>query len=72
MIPIPPTQCVRLLQKRIEYGNISTSFIIEEPVVEKPDVDSKNASINDGIVPLRRYGKDPSKENKIHDITTAR
>jgi hypothetical protein len=72
MIPIPPNHCVRLLQKRIEYGNISTSFIIEEPVVEKPDVDSKNASINDGIVLLKIYGKVPRREKTIHEITTDR
>ena len=72
MIPIPPTQCVRLLQKRIEYGNISTSFIIEEPVVVNPDADSKNASMNDGIVLLKRYGRVPRMEKTIHEITTAR
>jgi len=54
IIPIPPNQCVRLRQKRIEKGNISTLVIIEDPVVEKPEVDSKKASINEGIVLLKR------------------
>jgi hypothetical protein len=54
IIPRPPIHCVRLLQNSIEYGRISTFFRIEEPVVEKPEVDSKKALINDGIVPLIR------------------
>jgi hypothetical protein len=72
MIPRPPIQWVRLLQKRIENGSISTFVRTDDPVVEKPDVDSKKASINDGIVPLIRYGKAPSTENNIHDRVTAR
>jgi len=69
---MPPIQCVRLRQKRIEYGSISTSLIIEEPVVDNPEVDSKNASINDGIVPLIRYGRVADKEKNIHDRAIAR
>jgi hypothetical protein len=56
----------------MEKGSISTFFKIEAPVVEKPDADSKNASINEGIVPLIRYGSDPNSENKIQDIVTVR
>jgi hypothetical protein len=56
----------------MEYGIISTSLIMEEPVVVKPEADSKNASINDGIVLLIRYGKVPNREKTIHEITTAR
>jgi hypothetical protein len=52
MIPIPPNQCVRLRQKSIEYGKTSISLRMEEPVVVKPDVDSKNASVKVGIVLL--------------------
>jgi len=37
-----------------------------------PDVDSKKALINEGIVLLIMYGRDPNTENKIHDITTTR
>jgi hypothetical protein len=72
IIPIPPIQCVRLLQKRIENGSTSTFCRIDEPVVENPDVDSKNASIKEGIVLLIRYGKDPSKEKITHDNVTDR
>jgi len=37
-----------------------------------PDADSKKALINEGIVPLIRYGRAPSNENKIHDNVTTR
>ena len=46
--------------------------MIEEPVVENPDVDSKNASINDGMVLLIRYGSVPIREKTIQDTVTAR
>jgi hypothetical protein len=71
-MPIPPIQCVKLLQNRIENGSISTFFKIDDPVVEKPEVDSKNASINDGMEPLIRYGNAPNNENITHDSVTAR
>jgi hypothetical protein len=45
---------------------------MEAPVVEKPDVDSKKASMNEGIVPLIRYGKVPISEMIIHDKVTVR
>jgi hypothetical protein len=71
-MPIPPNQCVRLRQKSIEYGSISTFVMIEDPVVENPEVDSKNASIKFGIAPLIRYGNAPKTEKTIHDKVTAR
>jgi len=40
--------------------------------VDNPEVDSKNASINEGIVPLIMYGKAPSNEKITHDRVTAR
>ena len=42
--PIPPIQCVRLLQKDIPIGRDSISVNIVEPVVVKPDTVSKKAS----------------------------
>jgi hypothetical protein len=71
-MPIPPIQCVRLLQNRIEKGRISTFFRIDEPVVEKPEVDSKNASTNDGMEPLNMYGKAPRTEKTTHESVTER
>jgi hypothetical protein len=54
----------------MEKGSISTSFKIEAPVVEKPDADSKNALINECMVLLIRYGRDPKSENKNQAIVT--
>jgi hypothetical protein len=38
----------------------------------KPDVDSKNALINEGMVLLIRYGRDPKSVNRIHAIVTVK
>jgi hypothetical protein len=70
IIPRPPIQCVRLLQNNIEKGRFSTSVNIEDPVVVKPDDDSKKASTNEGIVPLKIYGRAPMSEKIIHDNVT--
>ena len=43
-IPIPPNQWVKLLQKSVDLGKISTLSIILKPVVEKPLQVSKKAS----------------------------
>jgi hypothetical protein len=43
--PIPPIQCVKLLQNAIPFGRISISVKIVDPVVVNPDTVSKNASI---------------------------
>lgn len=40
--------------------------------MEKPDVDSKKASTNDGIVLLKRYGREPNIENNSQAIVTVR
>jgi hypothetical protein len=71
-MPSPPIQCVKLRQNRIEYGKDSTSGRIEDPVVVKPDDDSKNASTNEGIDPLRIYGNVPIKVRTSHDRDTDR
>ena len=71
IIPSPPIHCVKLLQKRIECGSISTFLRIDDPVVVKPEVDSKKASMTDGIVPLNRNGSDPNIVKKSHDNVTA-
>ena len=39
--------------------------------MDNPEVDSKNASINEGIVPLMRYGKAANNEKTTHDKVTA-
>jgi hypothetical protein len=41
-------------------------------VVVNPDDDSKKALMNEGIVPLIRYGSVPIKEKMTQDKVTAR
>jgi hypothetical protein len=52
IIPIPPSQCVKLLQNNIPCDKDSISFRIEDPVVVKPDMVSKNASVKFGMAPV--------------------
>ena len=58
MIPIPPTHCVNWRQRRSEWSTAPTSVRIDAPVVEKPDIDSKNASTGRSSCgsPESRYG----------------
>lgn len=72
IIPSPPIQCVKLLQKRIENGRDSTSENIDAPVVVNPDDDSKNASTNEEMVPLKRYGNAPMPDKTSQERETAR
>ena len=51
MIPIPPSQCVKDRQNRIDLGSDSMSVNIDAPVVLKPDADSKKASAKFGMYP---------------------
>ena len=71
-MPIPPIQCVKLLQNKIDRGNISTSVNIEAPVVEKPETDSNNALINEEVVPDSEYGRAPVTTRIIHEIVTVK
>src|SRR5699024_3143972 len=59
-IPIPPIQCVKLLQKIRHLGSVSTSGRILDPVVVNPDTTSNKASIYDGIAPASTNGKAPN------------
>ncbi|OPZ57962.1 MAG: hypothetical protein BWY88_01116 [Synergistetes bacterium ADurb.Bin520] len=45
MIPMPPSQWVKLRQNKIPRGFPSMWVNTEAPVVEKPDMASKNASV---------------------------
>ena len=47
--PIPPIKWVKLRQKRREWERTDTSFKIVAPVVVKPELTSKKASIRFGI-----------------------
>jgi len=44
------------------FGKDSISFKIDAPVVVKPDMVSKKASVKEGIAPLIIKGIDPKKE----------
>jgi hypothetical protein len=72
IIPIPPIQCVKLLQNKIEFGNTSISVRIEAPVVENPETDSKYASMKDGIDPEKIYGRQPIRLIRNQDAVTVR
>ena len=45
MIPIPPSHWLSWRQMRIDRSSASTSVTTVAPVVVKPDIPSKNASI---------------------------
>lgn len=45
---------------------------IEAPVVEKPEIDSKTASITDGIDDEIKYGREPDNPITIQFIETIR
>ena len=63
--PMPPTQWVKLRQKRMPWVSASTSVRMLAPVVVKPDTVSKNASTNRGICPLMVKGRAPNRESRI-------
>ncbi len=54
MIPIPPSHCVALRQSRMPGSVASMSVSTVEPVVVKPDMDSKSAAAGERRVPENR------------------
>ena len=50
-MPMPPSQCVSERHSSTPGANASTRGRIDAPVVVKPDMASKNASVNDSPVP---------------------
>jgi hypothetical protein len=72
IIPIPPIQCVKLRQNKMDFGSASMSVKMEEPVVVNPDTDSKNALINEGMLPEKTYGRLPIKVIKIQLAVTVK
>ena len=58
--PIPPTQCVKLLQKREVWESASTSLKIQAPVVVNPDMVSNSASAKEGISFVSTKGIHPN------------
>ena len=43
--PMPPSQCMKERQNRMPWGSGSTAVRMEEPVVVKPETDSKKQSM---------------------------
>ncbi len=70
MIPIPPIQWVRLRQNRIPWEMLSMSVRVVAPVVVKPDMVSKNASVKEGMAPESIKGRLPHREKAIHPKAT--
>ncbi|MPN53690.1 hypothetical protein SDC9_201356 [bioreactor metagenome] len=70
IIPSPPIQWVRLLQYNMLLGKDSTLSKTVAPVVVKPDIVSKNASVTDGILPLRQKGNNPISVKHIQQKVT--
>ena len=71
-IPRPPIHCVRLRQKSKARGILSTSSMRLAPVVVKPDMVSKKASMGLTKVPDSRKGSAPNRLNTTHTIDTTR
>ena len=59
--PMPPTQWVKLRQKRRPLGSPSTAGRMEAPVVVKPETVSKRASTRFGMAPDKKKGRQPKK-----------
>lgn len=71
-MPSPPSQCVKQRQKSMPFGRISMLECTDDPVVERPEADSKKASIKFGIVPDITYGSDDIAEAAIQQNETIR
>ena len=71
-IPKPPIHCVSERQKSIPCGKHSTSLIIVAPVVVKPDMVSKKASVKLSMYPPTIYGIVPNSENTTHATVTTK
>ena len=69
-IPMPPIQCVKERQNSIPFGSASISDSMEQPVVEKPEHDSKKASAKPGMLPVIIKGTAPrAVEISQHNVT---
>ena len=63
--PMPPIQCVKLRQKSMHLSRLSISLSMLAPVVVKPEIVSKSASVNEGICLLITKGRQPKKLKTI-------
>ena len=75
MMPMPPSQCVRLRQSRNALGTASICGVsapprIVAPVVVKPLMTSKKASVNSVSTPVSTHGSAPTSDSTNHAIAT--
>ena len=72
MIPIPPIHCISARHIWMEWLRLSMSSITDTPVVENPDIDSKNASLTDSCALLIMKGSMPKSEKTTHTKAVSR
>ena len=73
MMPMPPSQWLRLRQNSRPRGRSSTRTRMEAPVVVNPDMLSKKASVKEGIWPEMKNGRAPRAEMISQpSVTTAK
>ena len=70
-MPMPPIQCEKLRQNRLQCLSSSTFGRMLEPVVVKPETISNTASRYDGISPQSVNGSAPASDSTIHPSATA-
>ena len=71
-MPIPPIQCVRLRQNKMDGGRLSMFVSTVAPVVVKPDMISKKAAATRVSYPPTSRGSMPTAVNTTQVIETMR
>ena len=71
-MPKPPSHWLKLRQKAMAAGmeSICSAVITVEPVVVRPETDSKKASTGDVMVPSKRNGSAPATPPTSHASPT--
>ena len=70
-IPKPPIHCISERQNSMPWGKVSRSSMMLAPVVVKPDMVSKYASVMLLMEPWIRNGNIPKKENTAQAAVTS-
>ncbi len=71
MMPMPPIQCMRCRQMLIDGASASRPLIVVEPVVVRPEVASKKASVKDMPRPSSISGSAPTAGISVQASTTS-
>ena len=72
MIPIPPIHCIIERQNTTPCGICSSPVSTVAPVVVKPAIVSKKASVTLSIAPLSKNGNMPKSEKNTHTTAVSR